>query len=214
VTWGAGAVGTKLRIPNASWRALRVGHEEFAEVVLKYFNYLQEDFGLGVVASRRYSVTFENSAVQVGVAWDKTRSYELRVSVSMYGGGHSIFSLDEIVTCRGESHVGRNRNFMAYLDSDVFWCIEKMSEMLREYASDLLRGSPEGFSEMRLLCSEHSATWQREELQRILRAKADAAWSAKDFVAVIRAYEQIEGVLSPSERKKLTYARRQRLRPG
>lgn len=200
--------------PNAPWRVLRVGHEEFAEAVLKAFSYLLDDFGLQVVASRRYSVTFENSVVQVGIAWDKTRSYEFCVLVSNLKGSRSDFSLDEIVTCRGESHSGRNRTFMAYRDSDVFWCIEKMSELLREHASDLLRGSPEGFSEIQHRSIEHSAAWQREERHRISRANADAAWGAKDYVAVVKAYELIEGVLSPSETMKLRYARRQRTKPG
>lgn len=188
-------------------------HEEFAEAVLKDFNYLQEDFGLRVIASRRYSVIFENTIVRVGIAWDKTRTFELRASVSILQGSQSEFCLDEIIACRGDSRSSRNRTFVAYRDSDVFWCIAKMSEQLREFAADLLRGIPEGFSEMQFLRNKQAAAWQREEQQRIARLKADAAWGTKDFVGVVSAYRSIESNLSPAEKMKLAYARRQRMQP-
>lgn len=188
-------------------------HEKFAEAVLKNFDYLQEDFGLRVIASRRYSVIFENTIIRVGIAWDKTRSFEFRVSVSILQGSQSEFCLEEILACRGDARSRRNSTFMAYRDSDVFWCIAKMSEQLREFAADLLRGSPEGFSEMQFLRNKQAAEWQREEQQRIARLKADAAWGAKDFVGVVSAYQSIESMLSPAEKMKLAYARRRRLKP-
>lgn len=188
-------------------------HEKFVEAVLKNFDYLQEDFGLRVIASRQYSVIFENPVVRVGIAWDKTRSYEFRVSVSTLKGGLSEFCLDEIVGCRGNSRSMRNRSFMACRDSDVIWCIEKMSEQLREFARDLLRGSAEGFSEMQCLRKKQAAEWQREEQERLARLKADVAWGAKDFVGVVSAYQSIESILSPAEKMKLAYARRRRLKP-
>ncbi len=190
-----------------------MGHEEFATAVLESFGYLQLEFGLRVVESRRYSVIFENSVVRVRIAWDKTRTFEFCVSVSVLRGSQSEFSIEEIVACRGDSRFGKNRTFMAYRDSDVFWCIAKMSELLRELASDLLCGSPEGVSEMKSLRNKLAAEWQREELERVARLNADVAWKSKDFDGVVKVYEMIEDVLSPSERMKLTYARRQRTTP-
>jgi hypothetical protein len=77
------------------------------------------------------------------------------------------------------------------------------ARLLREYAKDILDGSPEIFKTLP----------SREDINRsaITRIKGMAldAWNKKDYVKVVQIYKSVDRLLTEDEKKRLEYAQKQ-----
>jgi len=81
------------------------------------------------------------------------------------------------------------------------------------YGQDAIAGNP--FAYRRLTADRSRTAVAETEARRLqdLRTKAERAWRNKDFRAVEEAYSRIEEALTPAEKKKLEYVRRQPRHP-
>jgi len=84
-----------------------------------------------------------------------------------------------------------------------------LGDLIRKYGHDAIAGNP--FAYRRLMAQRSRTAVAETEALRVqdLRTKAERAWRNKDFRAVEEAYSQIEEALTPAEKKRLEYVRRQ-----
>jgi hypothetical protein len=187
------------------------------------------EFGLMLESSRPGRVCFASSDVFVEVFHDE-RSLEVGVNIGLQprrksdeanvagnagatiGGGRepNVFSLEQILTHQGNatekalsvaSFVGTGP--VALNDG-----LPRMMETAMCHAPGLLRGDRERYSALARRVSEEAQRFTSQMHLADQRRDTERAWSARDYVSVVRALEEVGDARSEAENAKLIYARK------
>ena len=72
-----------------------------------------------------------------------------------------------------------------------------------------LMGNDFSFAQVEKLRNKESAEFELASQLRYARSAVDLAWPAKDYRAIVKVLEPLEQHLSPAEKKRLEYSRKQ-----
>jgi len=203
---------------------------DFAAKARESFEFLQTQWGLVCAHAESGLVRYESDAVIVEVFHD-TRTLELGVTVGLRRLleqappepdiapptiGRPVvdgtYSLDDIIRYAGggdECVPLWGSAFAASQDQMDKW-LPRLAETLRQVGQPFLRGEEPAFHELGRARLRAAQLFAANEHLRTSRIRANEAWRARDYGAVIAALESMEGRLTPSEMKKLSYARDKR----
>ena len=185
---------------------------DFKDHVLKSFDFLQSGYSFRCVDANDYSVRYESDAVFVVVRFDNGRSFELDVEIGqrgvLYDGQERPFNMGEVLRLKGVEKKEGYSFFQASDQSRLGNAINRLSELLKKYGDDLLRGGRFAFKSLINFrtreCEEYAVT---RDL-KFIRSEAEKAWKKKDYSKVVSLYGPVKSHISGSEKKKLEYAER------
>src|SRR5262249_24952063 len=103
----------------------------------------------------------------------------------------------------------RYRRFAATSRDALGRGLRKLAQETRGYGSRALRNDPGFYDQLSAVREAAAREFGQQMRGRVARSAADTAWHAGDWYRVSEAYSQIENDLSPAERQRLQYARRQ-----
>jgi hypothetical protein len=178
----------------------------FEEEVKKHFLFLVTDYGFQLSPIKQVgfvnSIRFESKEVYVYLFYGPP-AYEVEMSFGRIGiddlpGAYSFAPGD--LTLLGNCPTWSwNSN-----KSDV----AEFARFLRECGSDCLKGDQLIFAQMKRNRDTLSQNWHQSERIKNVRQAANDAWNQKQYDKVVKLYESIGTVLTGSEAKKLSYARK------
>ena len=186
---------------------------DFANMARSAFAFLTDDEGFCVVHSGGERVRFESKSVYVEVLFDAQRSFEVGVQIgladSLGPGKERPFSLSEILRLRRIPDTDILEGAQATTKSVLGTLLAALARKTRDHARDFLSGDADSYRELASFRELETESYAQEQRLRYMRADADAAWTAKDYLAVIKAYGSSPSLLTASERKRLEYAKKQ-----
>jgi hypothetical protein len=179
----------------------------FTEAVAEYIAPVLLPYGYACTLSSVYSVDFESQTVCLRVMHDRL-SYEMEIYLSLKTGNEREISLGALI----ESEVGPQPNpgiyFQSSSRSGISSSIRQMAALLARFGRAVLEGEPGAYTSVEVSQSKLGALRTEHFIVDPIRRNAEDAWRRKDFKVVSELYQSIEAKLSPTEKKRLRYARK------
>jgi hypothetical protein len=187
---------------DGEWSQLR-----FEEAVLSAFTFLVAEYGFAQTSGNSSCVTFARDGVIVTVEQDR-RSFEVTAFVERQGIAER-FSVWEIARLAHAPSVTEHTFLQASTAQAVQGVVPRLAQLLREHGRAALRGDLGFFARLRELQINESGRFLQEGRLRWIREQLREAWDRRNYQRVVDLLSEVEPILSPSEREKLAYARRQ-----
>jgi hypothetical protein len=183
----------------------------FADEARRQFDLLAQQFGLSCVTANEREVRYESDAVFLCVNFDNARSYELGIEVGKKRPAQPErpFSLAEVLRLRGVSDAASIDGIVVRDAARLRNALARLATLVVQHASDFLAGNDLSFAQVARLREKESLAYALERDLRTARARAEAAWADRDYQAVVKALAPLESHLSPAEKKRLDYSRKQ-----
>lgn len=172
-----------------------------------YFDRVAQQFGMTCVLSTERQLVYKNDAVFMAVNFDNGRSFEIGVEIGLEVEPRRAFSLAEIMRLRKLS-TEMIDGLMVVDTARLQGALELLARLTLEHASDFLSGNKFSFAQISKLSDLESKIYAHERDLRSARAKAEIAWTQKQYPGVVATLTSIEQYLSPAEIKRLDYARK------
>jgi hypothetical protein len=87
--------------------------------------------------------------------------------------------------------------------------LETIAQALKAYGKDLLLGNPESFTELQRHRRREIEIYALERELRRARPVAQAAWDAREYAGVVKAFGPLRDALTPAEAERLKFAEEQ-----
>lgn len=183
----------------------------FSEVVTRRFSFLTTEYKFKLVESSEHLVRYESDKIFVNVRYDRDRSYELDVEIwernVLPEEQDRPFSLAEALRNNGAPEESLYRCIQASTQPVLEAFIDSLADSLRRYGEEFLIGNKRAFAELGDQRDRECSVYAIDQKLVAVRRSAEEAWRDKNYVKIIALYESIEAYITPSERKKLVYAR-------
>lgn len=182
----------------------------FPETVAESFRFL-EDLGFQIKSRLPTFVRYESTNVFVNVYHGRS-SCEIGVEVGRLDRERR-YLLPTIVRWAGKIAYGREgfgKHVMFQVSSreGVQRFVPKVASLVQHYGTEFLSGDPAFYDAVQRWAAGRDAAFLACERDQGRRDRAERARTLQDFEAMAREYGEIEGELSPLERKRLEYARK------
>jgi len=145
------------------------------------------------------------------------RSKEIGLEFGLIDQKNPSYSMSELISLSSEEEWGRYRNFAATDPESIARGLFSLSEYLQRFGEVFLtsRDDDAFFAMMAVRQRDGGKRFALRVLYDNVRERAHTAFRNKDYASVVRILDQVEEALTPSELKKLAYAReRTRTRKG
>jgi hypothetical protein len=183
----------------------------FSSEARRQFDPIAQKFGLVCVIASGQCLRYENDKVFLIINFDSTRSYELAAEIgeknTQYLG--PAFSLAEVLRLRNVDDAEFVSGLMISNEARLPDVLSRLAKLTIDYASDFLAGNEFSFMQIEKMRNKESAEFELASQLKFAKSDADAAWSVKDYEAVVKVLKPLEQYLSLTEKKRLEYSRKQ-----
>lgn len=181
----------------------------FASEARHHFDVVAKKFELSCALSTERNVRFENDRIFLDVNFDNGRSYELGVELGKKEPQkpERPFSLAEVLRLRGAAEAKSIDGIMVSDSSRLGSALNTLSLLTAQHATDFLLGNALSFEQVARQRERESDAYALEASLRTARARSEAAWTKRNYLNVVSALEPLGPHLSPSEKRRLEYAR-------
>jgi hypothetical protein len=186
----------------------------FEETAKNAFDFLVTDCEMQRTVSKKTLFTrirYRRGSLFLDV-WFDTYSYEIDVAtglISKSGKERCSYGMAEVL----EASLGHNHKITTFYQSStpegVRECVQSLASVVEKHYQPVLNGDEKVFRNIDFVQAEMSEGVMREMRLANIRKEASRAWQKKDFRKVAELYGTIQLNLTPSEAKKLGYARKQ-----
>jgi hypothetical protein len=196
--------------PNPDRAQLR-----FEEEVLDSFSFLRTEFGFRVVESELTRVRYESDKVFVNVYHGRS-SYELGCEIGLFhehGNANAevipenAYSIWEIARMQSAPKITKHTFYQASTRDTIGQLVPRLADLLRTWGEPALSGDPAFYQTLEHAHSKWFEEYQRETKLTRIRQQLLVAWRARDFSRVVSLLTPVAHDLTPSELRKLEYAR-------
>lgn len=139
-------------------------------------------------------------------------SFELDFSIGRIGiedkPDNDGFTSGDMVFLSDDAKWVGYKLYSAYTYENLCRCLPKLAELIKSCGVSCLKGDALSYERMLFEKKRKVNQWCNEQELKQARKAASVAWKNKDYFQFIEIFEPVVNVLSPSEKKKLEYARR------
>ena len=178
----------------------------FAETVERKFTFLAAH-GFKRVQNEPTFVRFESRCLYVNV-YHGRQSYEMELEIGPCGTSNASYSMSDLIRLLEPRKADEYRRYAAHIAKDVAKGVQRLASLFRRYVDAGVFDDGKIFE--RLQKSRNAAVhdyWKEMKLTQV-RQQLDAAWQAKNYTKIIELLEPLRSDLSPTELRKLNYAKR------
>lgn len=184
----------------------------FPDAVKACFSFLTKE-GFQIVEENPTLVRYQSQGVVASVFHGRA-SYELGVEFATVGAPNEKFNLYRMLVWARQAGMLTELPSMAYQTNskdEIKRMVCEIAALVQKYGGPILIGDAVVdavvYTALREEQSRDAVAYTNEVHLRAARRQAEEAWQAKDYAAVARIYEQINGDdLSASEVMRLHYA--------
>jgi len=189
----------------------------FCEMIPVRFDFLIKEFGFAFFQDRTWRFRAESPNCRVVMEYEKNHSacwIERLDDGSTEKDMFHAINVKLIAACKGYIRLPPDPQFYSKRES-VTKEIDEYAMILKKYCSNFLEGNFSDWPQIvNCLLIQNDIREKNENiivqsrLHQEIREKAKSAWKDKDFIQVISLYTSIFDFLSPTEKKKVEYAKK------
>jgi hypothetical protein len=179
----------------------------FQEEVLESFRWL-EDYQYRLFEESSTFVRYEGPLGYVNVYHGRS-SYEVGVEIAPPGEGVSSYSMSALIQLTDTEESKSYRNPIATSIQTVRNLVAAQAQRLKLYGRRIFAGNSQVWKELEHQRRQRAEDYAMEVLLSQVRPEAERSFRNHDSKRVVRLLSAVELRLTPAERKKLDYARRQ-----
>jgi hypothetical protein len=183
----------------------------FPEAVISAFNFLVEELSFRCVRKEVTFVRFESTVVFVNVYHGRI-SLELNVEIGELTIGEGLpeipFTIEEILHLVIPKKAVSYRPYQVHTVDSINTFVSEIARLTKEYATPALIGDHKFFQRLSELRTERSDGHLKELHLSRTRSEVESAWHQKNYSRVIELYDSMLEDLTPSEGKRLGYAKK------
>jgi hypothetical protein len=174
----------------------------FAQVAMEQFNFLR-DYGFTVYESTPTIVRFRKEEFEVNI-YHGRRSYEIGMEICRED---RCYSIEALVRLTDRESADRFRYYAATTPEGVLEGVKQLASIVRQYGDQALRGDSPTFGALAAQRAAMGKALAEETLAHQIRPKAEAAFRNRSYREAADLYEKILPSLTPTELKKLAFAK-------
>lgn len=184
--------------------------DSFLSIVKNLFGFLVEKHGFRVVQENRASIVYQSAACELSLYYDDQRSFEVGLGLARrFAADDPPFNFGEILRAQKVPEAEWSTGYSAGTLNDARALCEKMAAIVGIHACELLDGNPQAWARLVELRKSDCLLYAKETGLRQAKAKAEEAWSKREYAKVVAALESVDGTwLGKADLAKLEYARR------
>jgi hypothetical protein len=183
----------------------------FAEAASSAFNFLVADFSFRCVKQDVTFVRFESNRTFVNVYHGRT-SFELNVEIGELTGDKRFpenpFTIGEILDLVKAKETTKYHLYQVHTPESVEKFVLELAKLVKEFAIPALSGDRAFFQRLSELRTHRSDEYLKGMRLNRTRAEVETAWHQKNYPRVIELYDSMFEDLTPSEAKRLAYAKK------
>lgn len=179
----------------------------FAQEVKDRFSFL-EVLGFHCVRSEEAFVRFESPKASLNVFHGRY-SFEIDLEVESAPSPTDVYSFSEILRLVDQEQAEQYRNYATHTVQGVAEGVGKLVELFRRCIAAGILNDKQLFAHLKLQREELARNYALETQLTQARRKAETAWHAKDYAAVIKALKPLRAALNATEVGKLEFAEKQ-----
>lgn len=176
----------------------------FADEVKTRFAFL-EALNFHCIRTDATAVRFESPKLAINV-YHGRQSYEIGLEIESTRVPDA-FSFSEILRLVKDDRAEQYRSYAAHTAGDVAEGVRQLAELFRKCIDTGILEDSELFSRLQAQRDEWARNYALEVQLEQARKKLESAWTGKDFRKVVQVLTPLQEHLSPSELKKLEYAK-------
>jgi hypothetical protein len=178
----------------------------FEYEVRNWFSFLG-NIGFREVEALPTIVRFRNDGIEVDVYHGRL-SYEIGAGFTIFG---TRYALSEIIRATDLETAKQYHNSMATTPEAVTNSIKNLSLLTKRYCNQLFSGDLQFISTLEKQRKAWADEYALNTLADQLRPQADDAFRRKEYSTAAKLFSRIQQSLSPSELKKLSFAKKHSL---
>lgn len=183
----------------------------YENLTKKHFAFLVEDHGFSIskihkVADQSIFIEYKSDKVFVRLHYG-VPDFELDFFVGRIDIDSVGFNSSDLIAVYDAINSSNYRVYAANSYNNLLTCLPKLADVLKSIHPECLEGKTSFYENMRLDKQKRVSHWGDEQELKQSKRAAKAAWDDKDYPKFIEIFEPIASSLSPSELKKLEYAR-------
>ena len=178
----------------------------FAEQVKIRFAFLKA-LSCRCVRSEATFVRFESSAFGVNV-YHGRRSFEIGLEIESTRSLTETYSTPEILRLVDKKEADQYKYYATHTPQGVAEGVRLLAELFQRCVAAGILEDNQIFSRLQTQRQEIAAEYALQVELRHAHRKIEAAWSAKDFLQVVKILAPLQEHLKPAELKKLEYAKK------
>jgi hypothetical protein len=182
----------------------------FAEAVHKYFDSLLKDHSFQRVSFDQTFVRYESDEIFINVYHGRS-SYEIAMEMGRLNHPdehETSYTIGSFMRLIDPKQAENYRSFAATNPNSVEKGVSQLSELFKKYALSPLLSDKAIFTKLRKQREVLKDAFVRKVLVSQVRPEATEAFQRKDYQEAARLYESIKEDLTPTEVKKLQYAKK------
>lgn len=118
------------------------------------------------------------------------------------------FTSGDLVSLGDNEKWASYKLYSAHSYENLYKCLPKLAELLESFGASCLKGDASPYEKMLFEKKRKVNQWCNEQELKQAKKAASIAWENKDYSKFIEIFEPVINALSPSEKKKLEYARK------
>ncbi|MCD4823976.1 MAG: hypothetical protein K8S55_05175 [Phycisphaerae bacterium] len=181
---------------------------KFEEAVQQHLEPILYQHGFIRVDATPSAVRFETTKVLLVITHDTQLSYEIETTIALRSHPKECYSIQDILEAIIGTQPGESYFFQASTPERVQYCVKNIAELLQKCGDSIFRGDSNIFHRMDMISEARACALEKKIVETPIRRAAVAAWKDKDYVNVVKYYGSIMESLTPSEAKKLEYAKK------
>lgn len=179
----------------------------FAEEVKDHFSIL-ETLGFRCTRSELTFVRFESPWMRIHV-YHGRRSFEIGLEIESALSPTDAYSISEILRLVDPKQAEHYRNYATHTAQGVAKGVRQLAELFQRCIAAGYLDDNQLFSRLKVQREELGKQYALETQLVQARRKAEAAWRAKDYAAVVKALKPLRAALTATEIGKLEFAEKQ-----
>lgn len=177
----------------------------FADEVKAHFAFL-ETLGFRCVRAEATLVRFESSTASINI-YHGRQSYEIGLEIEFAAVGDA-YSFSELLRLVDNKQAEQYRNYSTHTAQGVVEGVRKLAELFQKCVDAGILNDSQLFSRLKLQRGEWAKNYALETQLEQARKKSELAWAEKDFAKVFQILAPLQEHLTPSDLKKLEYAKK------
>jgi len=187
----------------------------YEKLVKSHFAFLIEDYGFKLSDIERgnnyIGLKYLSEIVFVNLYYGSP-SFELDFYIGRVGTEDKVdkdgFTSGDLLFFCDDTRWSDYRLYSAHSYENLRNCLPKLADLLKVCGAYCLRGESSCYEKILFEKKRKINQWCNEQELKQAKKAASEAWENKDYTKFIEAFEPVVKSLSPSDSKKLEYARK------